>query len=315
MGTATALSPRPYASPADRAAVLDLLRAGLRANEARQSSGYYVHPGDVNWWLDYLNQDDSPQAMLTLWEQGGALVAWSLLSPKFGAADVFVHPDHYGSHAIAVIWAWTMDRLRGLLPPGELLQTVWVAEDDAVLRGLLAAQGFAPLVGAGLIELRCLLAAARPAIPAPPGFALRPLKGEVELESRAAASHAAFGSGQPLDVYAERYRRFMHAPGYGAAADLVAVETATGAIVAFALAWPDAASGLGLFEPLGTHPAYRRRGLARALLAYGLDQLQNSRLRAARINVEADNEAALALYHSLGFQRVRRLLVYQTPPN
>ena len=27
----------------------------------------YVHPGDVNWWLFYLNQDDDPFGHLTLW--------------------------------------------------------------------------------------------------------------------------------------------------------------------------------------------------------------------------------------------------------
>src|ERR1051325_10222782 len=94
--------PRPYASLADREATLDLLRAGLTAAEAGRPLSFYVHPGDVLWWLDYLNQDDAPSATATLWEQDGALAAWSLLPPSFGAADVFVHPVFYGDRKSVV---------------------------------------------------------------------------------------------------------------------------------------------------------------------------------------------------------------------
>ena len=103
------------------------------------------------------------------------------------------------------LWAWTFARL----PAGEPLQTMWVAEDDAVLRGILAAQGFKPQPGAGLIELRCALEAPQLVVPAPLGFSLRCLGGEAELATRASASHAAFESRLRLDTYVERYRLYQ----------------------------------------------------------------------------------------------------------
>jgi mycothiol synthase len=305
--------PRTVVPDADRMAALDLLQAGLLAAETGQRLGYYVHPGDVQWWLDCLDQDAARDKRLQLWEQDGACVAWTLLSPMVNAADVFVHPRFYNRELLSYLWGWAVEHLQPLLPAGEPVRADWVAEDDPLLRGVLTGLGFEPQAGKQFTSLERPLAAPRVMATPPAGFILRRLAGEEELETRARASHGAFQSAMPLEAYQESYRRFMRSPGYRAAYDLVAVEATTGAVAAFALVWPDEATGLALFEPVGTHPAYQRRGLARALLAHGLDQLQAAGMRAARINVAAKNQPAAALYQSLGFVPRRRLMTYGHP--
>jgi ribosomal protein S18 acetylase RimI-like enzyme len=55
---------------------------------------------------------------------------------------------------------------------------------------------------------------------------------------------------------------------------------------------------------VAVYPEFRRRGIARQLMLAALD-LVARRGRFATLQVEADNDAALALYHSLGFETQR----------
>ncbi len=314
------LTPRPYRAHADLAAVHAVLTAGRAAMQAG-GRAYYVHPGDVNWWLFYLNQADDPAAHLTLWEQAGQVAGWSLLSPAFAAFDVFLLPALRGTPEAAAVWAWTEAQLLAVLGGASAqLQTVWVSEDDDVLTAWLAGRGYTPSADDYLWSLERPLAGALPAPCPPDGFTLRPLAGEAETAPRALAAHAAFGSRQPAAGYVERYRRFMRSPVYAGALDLVAVPPSlpTGhppaerhsAVAAFALAWTDPANGVGLFEPVGTHPRYQRQGLGRALLLEGLRRWQQAGLRTATVCVESGSPAALRLYESVGFAPARKLLTF-----
>jgi mycothiol synthase len=313
----THLTPRPFGNPADLAALHRVLLAGRQAMAAGLGS-YYVHVGDVNWWLFYLNQDDDPFGHLTLWEDAGEVVAWSLLSPRFGAFDVFAHPALVGTPAVAQVWAWTEARLAAVLTqPGQsagALRTMWVGEDDTVLIAWLEARGFALDPAYYLWNMERPLAAALPAPCLPEGFTLRPVAGAAEAAPRALAAHAAFGSRQPEAAYVEKYRRFMQSPVYAEAVDLVVVPPAAGAalpvMAAFAIAWADHANGVGLFEPVGTHPHFQRQGLGKALLLEGLRHMQAAGLHTAAVCVECDNPAALRLYESAGFVPVRKILTY-----
>lgn len=59
----------------------------------------------------------------------------------------------------------------------------------------------------------------------------------------------------------------------------------------------------GWITLLGTRRGYRRRGLARAMLLYGLQQLQSAGLDTAMIGVDRDNpNQAKTLYESVGFR-------------
>ncbi len=54
---------------------------------------------------------------------------------------------------------------------------------------------------------------------------------------------------------------------------------------------------------LAPHPQKRRRGIARALLREGLEQAHQQGAVVAWLEVRPSNQAAIALYTSLGFQK------------
>jgi GNAT superfamily N-acetyltransferase len=61
--------------------------------------------------------------------------------------------------------------------------------------------------------------------------------------------------------------------------------------------------GRFLVANVAVHPDYRRRGIARALMEEALAHITSWRGHQVYLQVESDNEAALALYDSLAFER------------
>ncbi len=314
------LTPRAYRDEADLPAIWGVLEAGCQAERAGEAGSFYVHRGDVSWWLFYLNQPDDPRERVCLWEADGQTVGWSLLSPAFGAFDVFVHPALRGSEQAEQMWAWTEarlgERLRRARPEAATACTMWVADDDEWLIDRLGARGFTLDPDYTLWCLGRSLAGDLPQPAAPAGFEVRPVAGLEEAAPRALAARAAFASRLAEAAYVERYRRLMASPVYPEALDLAAVTTGEDGcaiVAAFAIAWPDARTGVGLFEPVGTAPAYQRRGLGREVMLAGLRRLQDAGHTSARVCVEHDNLAAVRLYESVGFEPLRKLTRYCKP--
>lgn len=57
---------------------------------------------------------------------------------------------------------------------------------------------------------------------------------------------------------------------------------------------------------VAVRPEARRRGLARRLVVYGLEELKAQGVGTCHLEVRADNSAARSLYRDLGFERVGR---------
>lgn len=93
-------------------------------------------------------------------------------------------------------------------------------------------------------------------------------------------------------------RAFLGDPGHR-----MAVALESGQIVAFAsgtvLLHPDKAPGLFINE-VGTRDSHRRRGLAKAVVRALIAAGQAAGWTSAWLGTEPDNEAARALYRSLG---------------
>jgi ribosomal-protein-alanine N-acetyltransferase len=64
---------------------------------------------------------------------------------------------------------------------------------------------------------------------------------------------------------------------------------------------------LAWIATIGVMPAYRRRGIASALLTEGESRLKVRRLR---LSVRASNQAALHLYRVFGYREIDRLVKY-----
>jgi hypothetical protein len=62
------------------------------------------------------------------------------------------------------------------------------------------------------------------------------------------------------------------------------------------------------------HPNHRRKGIARALTAAALEHTRRRGAQAAWLHVRQENEAAVALYRSLGFRERARRNTYRLSP-
>ena len=70
----------------------------------------------------------------------------------------------------------------------------------------------------------------------------------------------------------------------------------------------------GLLDAVSTHPAHRRRGLARAAILRSLALLRDEGATSAYLGVDTDNHnRASALYESCGFRKVSGSVAYRKP--
>lgn len=299
---------RSYAELAGLDAMRRVLIEGRRASP---HSGY-IHLGDLNWWLFYLLRDYRLEDIAFLWEDGvGRVCGWSLLTPHLGAFDLFVSPEERVAEQLAPMLAWTEARLVeqvGEQPP-ESLVTMWVFDDDALWRAVLEQRGYRRDPAYGLLYMRHTLDAI-PAPELPDGFRLAHVTDEI-VEARAAAHRAAFGSAR---MTPGAYRQLRRAPDYRAERDVVTLAPG-GDVASYIMGWYDAENRVAEFEPVGTAPAFQRRGLGRAAMCEGLRRVQSFGAREAIVYAEIDNPASQALYRSAGFRPTNRIGAYRRPLN
>lgn len=302
------LKSRQYRSPGD----FETMKAILEEGRTMQTGCYYVHVGDLSWWLYYVDSDDDVWRHVFLWEDTrGEIAGWTLFSPHFRTFDVFLKPGVYASETAARIFEWSTNRCEEIVRKagGKAIRTMWISEADAVTRRILFKLGFEQTANCYLVMERSIEVLEPDPEPVP-GIRLRHVAGEADLLPRAAVSYATFESQLPFDGYCQRYLNFMSSPVYKASLDVVA-EDANGSFVAFCICWLDAVNRLGHFEPVGVHPDHRRRGLGKAILREGMQRMRSDGMLTAMVCADSENLAALRLYESVGFECVDRLFTFE----
>jgi mycothiol synthase len=143
----------------------------------------------------------------------------------------------------------------------------------------------------------------------PEGYRVRALAGAGEVAERAAAYREVWHPWTVGDVSDEQYAACMRMPGYERDLDVVAVAPG-GVIAAYVNCWLDPVNRIGDFGPVGARPAYRRRGLTRAVLLDGMRRLQAAGMDRVCVSTGVSNSAARRLYESVGFAVVNRYQDY-----
>ncbi len=144
----------------------------------------------------------------------------------------------------------------------------------------------------------------------PPGTSTAPLRAR-HHEEAAAVDRAAFGDpwGNDAADLAEIRRA---TPAHRARARLVHAASRRHALAGFAIT--GAAAGHGYLQRLAVAPQYQGDGHGRALVLDSLAWMRGRRLGHGLVNTAVDNERALGLYDSVGFQRLPdQLVVMQLP--
>lgn len=258
------------------------------------------HIGDLAWWAhQHLGRDSDWKRRL--WLEDERCIAWAWLD-RPAELTLEVRPNS-GLHETVLDWfeaeAEGDDRL-----------AVWALDDDAAAVSVLERRGYArPANGRWYAHYALELNDALPELMAPGGYGFRTVRGEEDLRERVEIHRAVWS---PSRVTQDSYRTVMAAWPYRADLDCVA-EIADGRFASYVLCWYDEANRAGEFEPVGTHPDHRRRGLAAATCRFALRRLQETGARTAVVYTGggARDAPARALYESLGFRLHTRFVEWQ----
>jgi hypothetical protein len=283
---------RDYESGADFLAIQDVTQRAWPTNPR-------WHVGEVAWTRASAGRT-APSWRTALWHDDDHPVAWAWLEPP-GELSLLMAPD--GDDLGGAILDWLDEGATAGEHTCTLLETETALADALTLAGF-AADADRPYFRYHSMSLDVL---DDPVLP--PGFRLRHIEFG-EAEARAAVHRSGwsdFGSTLSTETYADVMATWPYRPEL----DWV-VETADGEPVASALGWLDDVNCAGLLEPVGCAPAYRRKGLARAVNLKCLQAMRDAGARTGYVNPRGDAGYPVPglLYRSIGFQPGPRTITY-----
>lgn len=276
-----------------------LIRARSRLGHM---SGYF-HVGDLLWRM-FSNGWFQPKQDIRLWFDGpDHLVGFAWYYSKFQAVDLQAFPRNPALEQEMLAWAESCV-LSSTNGNGRKQLFTTALESDNERIALLQESGYERQTAFYNHFLRALPPTLSfPQLP--PGFTIHDVNDE-DIAVKVAVHRAAF---HPSQMTEQIYRGLRQAPGYIPELDLVVVGP-DGRFASFCLCWIDPVNRIGEFEPVGTHPDFRRQGLARAVLWAGLQRMKAFGANQAFVLAKDNNPAAKSLYQSLGFKVANREFDY-----
>jgi len=285
---------------------------------SRDPLGNYLHIGDLQWWCRDGLLDDQQNWHFWYHSQGEA-VALGIIDRN--QIVCLLHPDFRTHERYLQVRQWGLQRIkeRAHQQSEKQYQVEEEAPDDDP-----EAQRFLEQEAYERQEtyFHCYqqpLSEPVPAAVLPAGFTLRPIAAEAEAEMRAALQRDAFfprGSKTDEEGTA-RQLAVMKMPYYDAQLDLMIIAP-DGTPAAGCICWVDPVNRVGLFEPVGTRPQFRRQGLATALMLGGLQRLRERGMQTALVlgahpGQEEKNTTFTSsrfVYEATGFRLLRRIYTY-----
>jgi ribosomal protein S18 acetylase RimI-like enzyme len=234
-----------------------------------------------------------------LWLAGDTCRAWAWHFPP-GSLEWAVHPS--SPELLDEVVGWFESEAVGGTP----LRTS-ARDADEHARRILRERGFVDDPGRPWMRLnhRTLDEIEEPELPA--GYRLRTVADYDGDLAKRVAVHQRSWADLGTRVAPDTYPGVMNTWPYRADLDFV-LEADDGTPVAFALGWYDEENRVAEFEPLGTDPSYRRRGLGRVLLLLGLQRFREAGATDALVSSRGDEGHPLPklLYESVGFRELSR---------
>jgi mycothiol synthase len=224
--------------------------------------------------------------------------------------DLRLHPD-LGDEAMAQALLGAMEaRARERALPEAVVRGI-AAEVDESIRRLYEANGYRLIRHSFRMEIELDTPPPEPQWPA--GFAVRPFRPGEDDEAVYEAHQDSFADhwGFMRDPYDE-WRHWMLREPFDPRLWLLA--EAEGALAGVCLCRPHEGGddGLGWVSVLGVRPAWRRRGLALALLRHAFVVFHGRGQRRVGLGVDAENvTGAVRLYERAGMSVVRRNDTYE----
>jgi GNAT superfamily N-acetyltransferase len=251
------------------------------------------HAGDLAWSAALCV--DHAAAPTAVWVDDDRTAAWAWVESP-GEVTVQVDPGYPGLAGDVLAWAE-----RVVTGP----VSVTVSECEPHVMAALAERGYkSPDDGPFFACMERLLDSVPAVAGLPAGYAIRAQRDDADVAGRAALYRIVW---RASEMTTERHARMRQIWPYRPELDLVAVAP-DGVVAAYCQGWYDETSRFGLFEPVGTHPDYRRLGLARCVCAAVLEAFRAAGGRRAAVCPRGDAGYPIPqqLYAGLGFTAYTR---------
>jgi mycothiol synthase len=320
--TATAnVDLRLFAGPDDYPALAEIYNSACRADGVESSetvesiTSYYAH----------LSNSDPKQDVVFAEIDGvpvgyGRATWWAPYeAPPVYFSVCFIKPEWRNRGIGAVLLAHNETRLTEIAAghdPGPKMLESYITETDLGGEALLLQNGYEPFTyDANMVRPDL---AGIPDAPLPVGLEIRPVSEDQvraiwEADQEAYKDHA--GASPPTT---EDYERFLDFPHRDTTLWKVAWDgdEVAGQVKSYIDPDENAQFGRqrGYTEEISTGRAWRRRGVARALIAASLRELAARGMDEAALSVHTENpNGAFRLYESMGFQVVRLFKDFHKP--
>ena len=290
----------------------DLYRAQAALAQWVRQRGHcnYLHAGDIGHRLFNGCHGYDPADMMRYWlDEAGEIGAFALLFPHWQAFDLQVAPAHWLSERHEAIFAaCERETLRLAERFGLTMKEVGVEafDCDPAYIAFVEARGYShSQLGFSMTrhDLARLPIAALPA-----GFRFHDATAEDAAKLADVHNHSFSAKWN-----AEKYLEVFRAPHMEYEFVIVAPD---GRFAAFTNVWVDEVNRSLLFEPVGTHSDFRRRGLGKALMTWVLKRMRAERgIERAYVchAPPSKNPASTALYASVGFKPLHEIHEYGKP--
>ncbi|MEM7029207.1 MAG: GNAT family N-acetyltransferase [Chloroflexota bacterium] len=295
---------RPYQGPTD----LDII---VKIVSQRPKDRIVDYPNQVN--LQAMLGVPQPKEAVAIWfDESGQSVGFTLLDNFTLQLEILPPESDYDLGQAMIDWAVPHLRDRKEANQSALNIRTNCRSTQTERLTFLKRLGFIQETGFTWHYARSLAEPiAQPQVP--PDFTIRALAGEAEVAEYVAVHRAAFDT--QLMTVEDRVSR-MATPNYISELDLVAIAP-NREIAAYVFGQihqqDNALTGRkeGYTDPVGTHPDYRRRGLARSLLLTGLTLLKKHGMDTAKLGTWFNNTPMQRTAEVVGFRRVDRTLFFR----
>ena len=313
---------RLFRDESDYAYIVDLINACNAADEVEDlatvewAANYYAYIAEFDPRRDILFAvlDDRPVG----WVYGRVKRLAEGLSAHMIDGGVL---PRWRRHGIGgALQQWVEEHLREIAERpqtgGLRVFRSFAAETEAGTIALLYAAGYDPI--RYHFEMIRPLAEPIPDLPLPAGLEVRPVMPEQYRQVFAALDEAFHDLWSHSEWTENDYQRWTNSSSFQP--QLWQVAWAGDEVAGLVLNFIDNEYNQafkrrrGWTDPIGIRRPWRRRGLARALIARSLCLLQEQGMAEAGLGVDAQNpNGALRLYESLGFRAVKQFTTFEKP--
>ncbi|MFP4394209.1 MAG: GNAT family N-acetyltransferase [Anaerolineales bacterium] len=283
---------------------VDFLRVRDFLSETYQAFGKPLNWRMERWnWARYhpLMFDGDAESNIQLWEkavglwenaEGEIVGVVNVELPRYGEAYVHRRPgyDSLLDEMVAYAEANLLDRDDNSL-------SFFVYEHDTPFQKLLRERGYQQHTDCPGYDSEFVIEGL-PEVKLPEGFVVQSMAEGGDLALRCKVMGLGFDHPDPAEwTTPAAYERVQQAPDYRPELDLY-VRAPDGEYVSCCIVWYDARNRMGIFEPVCTHPAYRRMGMGRAVMMEGMRRVAALSAETAQVG------SGLQFYEAIGFRKI-----------